>query len=131
MVHNSIDLSIKDLMIAFGFLLLNAMFNLIVLITIKIYTPFHILIIFIVGEFEIILNGFDDWKTYIIFIILCIIFFMILIFNEIIELNFCDLSYNVKRNSVNRSTLELLDSYGNDNDTEIDYDENEEDNNDN
>jgi len=118
-------------MIAFGFLLLNAMFNLIVLITIKIYTPFHILIIFIVGEFEIILNGFDDWKTYIIFIILCIIFFMILIFNEIIELNFCDLSYNVKRNSVNRSTLELLDSYGNDNDTEIDYDENEEDNNDN
>lgn len=56
---------------------------------------------------------------------------MILIFNEIIELNFCDLSYDVKRNSVNRSTLELLDSYGNDNDTEIDYDENEEDNNDN
>ena len=54
-------INIKDLMIAFGFLLLNAMFNLIVLITIKIYTPFHILIIFIVGEFEIILNGFDDW----------------------------------------------------------------------
>ena len=111
-----------ELLIALGFLVLNGIFNLIALITIKIYTPFHILIIFIVGEFEIILNGFDNWKTYIILIILCFIFFMILVFNEIIELNFCDLSYDVERNSINRFNLELLDNK--DNDSEIDEDEN-------
>jgi hypothetical protein len=118
----------KEVFIALGFLLLNAMFNLILLITIKLYTPFHILIIFIVGEFEIILKGLDDWKTYIILIILCIIFFMVLIFIEIIELNFCGLSYDVRRILVNRSNLELLENNINDIDDE---DENSEDNNDN
>lgn len=122
-------IDIKEIFIVLGYLPLIAMFNLSILITIKKYTPFHILIIFIVGDFEKIIYEYDDWKTYIILIILCIIFLTILIFNEIIELNFCDLSYNIKRNLDIRFKQELLDI--NDNDSDSDDNENLDINNDN
>ena len=116
-------IDIKEIFIAIGFLTLNGIFNFITLKTIEIYTPFHVLIIFIVGEYEIILDGFDSWKTYITLIILCIIFLMILIFNEIIELHFCGLSRDLKRILERQSTNELLDSE--DNCTNIDDDGND------
>ena len=117
-------IDIKELFIALGFLILNGIFNFITLKTIEIYTPFHVLIIFIVGEYEVILDGFDSWKTYIILIILCIIFLMILIFNEIIELHFCVLSHDLKRILERKSTKQLLNSE--DNETNIDDDDNNE-----
>ena len=117
-------INIKEIFIAIGFLILNGIFNFITLKTIEIYTPFHVLIIFIVGEYEIILDGFDSWKTYIILIILCIIFLMILIFNEIIELHFCGLSDDLKRILERKSTKELFESE--DNETNIDDDDNNE-----
>ena len=45
---------------------------------------------------------------YIVIILLIIILFLSLIFNEIIEINVCGLSDNTKRNIVTRSNTELF-----------------------
>jgi hypothetical protein len=70
------------------------------LLTNKNNTPCHIFIIYIFGQ----LAYYTNFSTNSIILIICLIFilFMSLIFNEIIEINFCGLSENTKKNILNR-----------------------------
>ena len=79
------------------------------LLTIKYYTVFHIFIILIFDEFNFFEHDFKDWKIYIMIILYFIITFMILVFNEIIEINCCDLEKNTKRNIMKRASSDILD----------------------
>ena len=70
---------------------------------IDIFSPFHVFLLDILNDFIqffIMIDKFDSNLRIIISTIVCIIvcFVMILIFIEIIELNFCGLSYMTKKN---------------------------------
>ena len=70
-------------------------------------TPSHVIFILIVGEiFLLFKDGFEIREIADLFIILIEIF-MLLIFTEIIELNFCKLQYNTKKNIREREKLLL------------------------
>ena len=68
------------------------------------HTPCHIFIVCVFGQ----LAYYLDFSVNSILLILCFIFilFMSLIFNEIIELNFCGLSDNTKKNIIIRADNE-------------------------
>ena len=70
------------------------------LFTNKNNTPCHIFIIYVFGQIAL----YMDFSINSIAVIICTIFilFMSLIFNEIIEINFCGLSENTKKNILNR-----------------------------
>ena len=74
--------------------------------TIKHYTACHI---YIIGFFEesimyrIIRGEIKDWKLVPNIVVLLLSLFMLLIFNEIIEIKVCDLDYNTKRNIAKRA----------------------------
>ena len=76
------------------------------LLTNKNNTPCHIFIIHVFGNVALYL----DFSTYSIVTIISLIFilFMSLIFNEIIELNFCGMSDNTKRNIIKRAKIDNL-----------------------
>ena len=73
-------------------------YNLFSLLTIKHFTPSHVIIILLFGEmeygFETVMRG-DVAFTFFFFLIL---FFLILVFTEVIELNFFGISSNTKKN---------------------------------
>ena len=72
-------------------------------------TPCHIFIVFIFGQLAYYFKNIT--KSLIVVIISLIIFlFFSLVFNEIIELNFCGLSRNTRRNLVNRAKTEVDES---------------------
>ena len=78
--------------------------NLTSLFTVKISTPCHIFMMFVFGQlaYYIKLEG----KSIIVIIFHILILFLSLIFNEIIEINCCGLSYNTKKNIINRAQNE-------------------------
>ena len=79
--------------------------NLSILFTIQKNSPCHVFIIFIIGQFAhyfLSLSG----NTILVIICLIIILFLSLIFNEIIEINYCGLSNNTKRNIMERALME-------------------------
>ena len=78
-------------------------------ITIKKYTPCHTFIIFVFGQLAYYIDFTGD-KAVIIICLLLILLFS-LTFNEIIEINIWGLSYNTKRNIINRVENENKDSY--------------------
>ena len=74
-------------------------------------SPCHIFIVFVFGQFG---NYFYYFKfeKYSVIVIICLvlILFFSLVFNEIIELRFCGLSFNTKRNITKRAETEVGDS---------------------
>ena len=83
------------------------------LITIKYFTPSHIIFILIIGELELFIDR--DWKS---ILSICIAFVMMLIFTEILELNFFGLSENTRKNIMNRAKIKNIESIDNENDIE-------------
>ena len=65
-----------------------------------------------------------DINIYLLILFFCIEFIMILIFLEIIEINFCELNKNLKRNIESRGIIDssLIDER--DDDDEFDYQKN-------
>ena len=96
-----------ELLVAIGVLITQLGLYLSAVFTIKNYTPCHDFIIFIFGQ----LAHYINFSTQSIIIFICFIFilFLSLIFNEIIELNFCGLSDNIKRNISLRAENEDFD----------------------
>ena len=94
-----------ELLVLFGVLVTQFGINLSILMTNKYYTPCHICIVFIFGQFAYYLY---DIKLITIIVILCLILvlFFTLIFNEIILLNFWGLSNNTKENIMIRADHE-------------------------
>ena len=75
--------------------------------TIKYYSPSHIILILIIGEFIYVFFDIkkETWKIVLNAFLLTIILLMVLIYLEIIELNFCGLDENLKRNIDLRAKL--------------------------
>ena len=90
-------------------MLARASFNLFSHITIKYYTASHVILILILGE---IFVSFIEKNTGDILIklgISIVELIMVLVFCEIIELNFCDLEKNTRKNIQERAKLSIYD----------------------
>ena len=105
----------RELLSIIGVIITQFGLYLSILFTNKNNTPCHIFIIYVFGY----LAYYLDFSSHSIVIIICIIFilFMSLIFNEIIEINYCGLSKNTKRNIIlraqtNSTDLEYNRSFG-------------------
>ena len=93
-----------------------------IFIILDIFTAFHIFLLNIISEIIIFLtDGIFNSEFHIMMIayifFLIISFFMVLIFIEIIHLNFCGLSYMTKKNIEERARLDsmLIDDENNEN----------------
>ena len=125
------DLNKSEIFFFFGLILANFVTYLTIYIIIDIFTPFHIFLLTILSDMIILIieDGLDFSEDihasimYIFFVIIGI--FMILVFIEIIQLNFCGLSYMTKKNIEERARI---DSMLNDNDDDEEEVTNEEDN---
>ena len=82
----------------------RGLFNLFGHIIAKDFTPSHFIFLLMIGEIFLVFKKFEPMKLASLFIIL-IELFMLLIFTEIIELNFCGLEYNTKKNIKEREKL--------------------------
>ena len=72
-------------------------------------TPCHIFIVFVFGQFGIVFYNFEfGSNSAVIIICLILILFFSLVFNEIIELRFCKLAYNTKKNIAERAEGDKL-----------------------
>ena len=80
----------------------RSIFNIFGHIIAKDFTPSHVIFLLMLGElFLSFKSEFNATKIFSIFIIL-VELFMLLIFTEIIELNFCNLNHNTKKNIIDR-----------------------------
>ena len=102
------DFNPKELFILLGNIITQLGLYMGNLFTNKYNTPCHIFIIRIFGQIALYLDF--SVKSIPIFVCLLFILFVSLIFNEIIEFNFCGLSDNTKKNIMLRSKNEEIDS---------------------
>ena len=79
------------------------------LIIVKNNTPCHIFIMFIIGQTAYFTQEIGDYIIVVIIGLIIMLFFS-LVFNEIIELNFCGLSRNTKKNINYRAKNEIIES---------------------
>ena len=117
------DNKTKEILMVILIMILNFIYNIFIFATIEKTTSFHIMIVIIIGELAPYIKKLFTSETSkminIIFIIdLCFIFFITLIFNEIIILNFCGMQKNTKKFISYRAEEENLDEkmYTNDGD---------------
>jgi hypothetical protein len=103
------DFNIKEFFIFICEIIYYFIYYLFPLITIKNYNATHYLII-LIFDFEVtfLLDIQIKWRFYLTIIIFFIILFMILVFNEIIELNCYGFQKNTKKNITIRAELETL-----------------------
>jgi len=102
---------IKQLFIVLGVIFSQLGINITSLFTAKYNSPCHIFIIFVFGQIAYYIDFSGNLSLIIILFtifILIIILFLSLIFNEIIEINFCKFSYNTKRNIMKRADADTL-----------------------
>ena len=94
----------KELLVLIGYIITQLGLYVGALFTNKNNTPCHIFIIYVFGQ----IAYYMDFSINSIAVIICTIFilFMSLIFNEIIEFNFCGLSDNTKKNIMLRLNSE-------------------------
>ena len=87
----------KEIIMFIITLLSRWIFNLFSLIVIKYYTPSHVIFLLIIGEIQ---NAFIDieetWLKYMAVIVYCFLIILLIIFTEIIVLNFCGCEKNTK-----------------------------------
>lgn len=98
------NFDIKELLVMLGIISSQFVLNIAYLFTIKIYSPCHVFIIFVFGQLAYYIT-FEEGALISALVISLLIFilFLSLIFSEIIELNFCGLSRNTKKNIAARS----------------------------
>ena len=91
--------------------------------TIYDFTIYHLYIPLLIENFIVGIKD-KDINIYLLILFFCIEFIMILIFLEIIEINFCGLNKNLKRNIESRGIIDssLIDER--DDDDEFDYQKN-------
>ena len=83
----------------------RALFNLFGHIIAKDFTPSHAIFLLMIGEILLAFKDKFDGKKIASLIIILIEIFMLLVFTEIIELNFWGLEYNTKKNIKEREKL--------------------------
>ena len=85
-------------------------YYLLIFIVIKIYSPFHSLILLLSEGIDLSFGDEETWLYCLNIAIILISMLMILIFTEIIELNFCGLQENTKKNIDIRSRIESMEN---------------------
>ena len=111
--------------ILFSWMVMNFSYVTLLFKVIDIFSPFYLHLSIIISEFIFFFINLENYNIYQkIFYILSILFcsFMILIFIEIVELNFCGLSYMTKKNIEFRARLDCIMNRNN-NDNNDDEDE--------
>jgi drug/metabolite transporter (DMT)-like permease len=98
----------KEVLVIFGLMFTQFGIYLPLFIIDKNNSPCHIFIIFIFGQLAYYINLQEN--LVIVIICLIIILFFSLIFNEIIEINFCGLSHDTKKNIISRAQTEVDES---------------------
>ena len=100
--------NVKELLLIFGVIFTQLGINLTTLFTTKNNSPCHNFIIFVFGQiaYYIPIEKFENIHKIVIILLIIIILFLSLIFNKIIEINIFGLSYNTKRNIVDRAIKE-------------------------
>ena len=118
------NFDIKELLVMLGIISSQFVLNIAYLFTIKIYSPCHVFIIFVFGQLAYYIT-FEEGALISALVISLLIFilFLSLIFCEIIELNFCGLSRNTKKNIAARS--EAYESFYSKNNVILDDDDEE------
>ena len=98
------NFNVKELFVLLGYIITQLGLYVGALFTNRDNTPCHIFIIYVFGQ----LAFYMDFSVNSIAVIICLIFilFMSLLFNEIIEFNFCGLSNNTKKNIMLRLNSE-------------------------
>ena len=105
------EINFYEILYILGLIITNFFVFTLCLVIDKNNTPCHIFIMFIFGQIVYDASHIDEpFYVIIIIIFLIIILFFSLVFNEIIELNFCGLSRNTKRNMANRAKDEIMES---------------------
>ena len=97
--------------ILFSWMVMNFSYVTLLFKVIDIFSPFYLHLSIIISEFIFFFINLENYNIYQkIFYILSILFcsFMILIFIEIVELNFCGLSYMTKKNIEFRARLDCI-----------------------
>ena len=88
--------------------------RLLFLYTIKFFCPSYLLLILLIQKIpSLFYNKYIDWnsyKAYLTIIIFCFLIFLSLVLIEIIELNFCGLAENTKKNIQLRAQLDALEA---------------------
>lgn len=116
---------IKEIIYFIVFMIITCLYNISLLLTLKFFQPCHILIILVIGR---IIRNIDNVVTtqsdngYFNYIFNIIMYFLIfidlLIYNELLELNFCGLELNIKRNIKDRARRDSYIDYYDDIDNE-------------
>jgi len=105
------NLDYKELWVFILFMFSKLSFNIFGLLTNKYFTPCHVNILLIIGQISFSFKYKNDYKLYLTAVIFCFVLFLLLVFTEIIELNFCGLQQYTKKNITERSIRQtLLDS---------------------
>ena len=116
------DFNLNDLFSIMTFVIIQFGYNIFFFITIKNCTTCHIMIIIIIGELSQYIIDKEKLGNIYFTIIICLlifILFMSLIFNEILEINCCEMEKNTKKNIAIRSRTEsTIDLYGDDDEDE-------------
>ena len=109
--YNALDST--EIIIFFILILSRLCFTLFGLLTVKYFTPSHDVLLLIIGEISFTFQYANNWKLYITIIFFCLIFFMLLVYTEIIEINLCNLQKYTKRNisirSMSQSEIPIFD----------------------
>ena len=93
-----------ELLVMLGSIFSTLFLTLCILFTVKNNSPNHVFIIFVLGQFSYYINL--EKYSVIVYICLSLLLLFSFIFNEIIEINFCGLSQNTKRNISSRANDE-------------------------
>ena len=105
------NLDYKEIWVFILFMFSKLSFNIFGLLTNKYFTPSHVNILLIIGQISFSFKYKNDYKLYLTAVIFCFVLFLLLVFTEIIELNFCGLQQYTKKSITERSIRQtLLDS---------------------
>ena len=99
----SIGDNFAEIFIFIAVMICRLTFNLFSIITAKHYTPSHIALILLIGEITFILEPELSFYFFAKIVIFIIIAFLLLVFTEMIELNFCGLSQYTRKNISERA----------------------------
>ena len=99
-------LDYKEILIFILSMLSRCVFILFGFITVDFFTPSYVVLILIMGEISFLFVEDYNWKLYLKIVFFVFLTFFVLVFIEIIELNFFGLQKNTKKNINNRSTSE-------------------------
>ena len=104
----------KESILLIVLILIQFLLYLIEIIIIDMFSPFHIILINIIRDYILFFANFDKVSLFVsiyITICICVCIFMILVFTEILELNFFGLSKMTKKNIEKRAQIDVIDIY--------------------